>query len=76
MFGLPDVIYNAINNLGGQSTGLDDAIDRLNYFLTALLLASFGIIIGTKQHFGQPIQCMTPSEFQGILAIHYLAFLL
>uniref|UniRef100_A0A914X2A5 Innexin n=1 Tax=Plectus sambesii TaxID=2011161 RepID=A0A914X2A5_9BILA len=64
MFGIPDLITKAIDNLSGQSTGLDDAIDRLNYLITTFILACFAIIIGTKQHFGQPIQCMTPPEFQ------------
>ena len=43
---------------------LSDAIDRLCYFLTPLILLLFALVVGTKQAFGEPIQCMTPQEFQ------------
>ena len=46
---------------------LDDAVDRLNYFATTVVLLFFAFMVGTKQHFGSPIECMAPPEFKGFL---------
>ncbi|VDL79633.1 unnamed protein product [Nippostrongylus brasiliensis] len=43
----------------------EDFIDRLNFGATVYLLAFFVLITGSKQHFGNPIQCMAPPESPG-----------
>ncbi|KAK6728861.1 hypothetical protein RB195_006120 [Necator americanus] len=41
---------------------VEDFVDRLNFGATVYLLAFFVLITGSKQHFGNPIQCMAPPE--------------
>ena len=43
--------------LKGSRTVTDNAIFRLHYVYTFTLLASFSMIIGSNQHFGNPIAC-------------------
>ncbi|KAJ1348752.1 hypothetical protein KIN20_004136 [Parelaphostrongylus tenuis] len=40
----------------------EDFADRLNFWGTLYLLVFFALITGSKQHFGNPIQCMAPPE--------------
>ncbi|VDM61672.1 unnamed protein product [Angiostrongylus costaricensis] len=40
----------------------EDFVDRLNFGVTVYLLGFFVLITGSKQHFGNPIQCMAPPE--------------
>jgi hypothetical protein len=46
-----------------KSAKLDDLVDRCHYLFTCGLLILFAIVVGSKQTFGQPIQCMTHAEF-------------
>ncbi|VDP23935.1 unnamed protein product [Soboliphyme baturini] len=41
----------------------DDAIDRLNYYYTCLIILFLSITITAKQYVGQPIQCWVPPQF-------------
>ncbi|VDK79708.1 unnamed protein product [Litomosoides sigmodontis] len=44
---------------------LDDLPDRCNYFYTVLALSFFSLLIGTKQHFGEPIRCLVDRQYSG-----------
>ncbi|KAI6172319.1 Innexin [Aphelenchoides besseyi] len=46
-----------------KSTRLDDHVDRLHYLTTTTLLTFFALLIGTKQTFGEPLYCLTPSNY-------------
>lgn len=46
-----------------KRTAIDDYVDRLNYYYTALLLTFFAILTGAKQTIGKPIECMMPAEY-------------
>lgn len=39
--------------------------DRCNYFYTVLVLVFFSLLIGTKQHFGEPIRCLVDQQYSG-----------
>lgn len=43
----------------------DDYVDRINYVYTVTALLFLAVFVGSKQHFGTPIQCMTPAHFPG-----------
>ncbi|EFP01451.1 hypothetical protein GCK72_002222 [Caenorhabditis remanei] len=42
-----------------------DAIDRLRYFATVIILSACALFIMTKQYVGQSIQCWAPKQFKG-----------
>ncbi|VBB34320.1 unnamed protein product [Acanthocheilonema viteae] len=43
-------------------TYLNDIIDRLHWNITVSVLILCALFVGTKQQFGQPIQCMLPTH--------------
>lgn len=44
----------------------DDFVDRINRFLTPIIISIFSIVICAKQYVvGQPLQCWVPKEFSG-----------
>ncbi|VDO33529.1 unnamed protein product [Haemonchus placei] len=62
MLSLPSIfdILSKVDNYPAE-----DFIDRLNFGASVYLLAFFVLITGSKQHFGNPIQCMAPPESPG-----------
>ena len=46
-----------------KRTSIDDYVDRLNYYYTAMLLTFFAILTCAKQTIGKPIECMMPAEY-------------
>ena len=63
MFGLP-YLGKYINSVVKEQP-VADAVDWLNYYVTAIMLATFSVCISAKQYFGSPIQCWMPKEFSG-----------
>ncbi|KAJ1358127.1 hypothetical protein KIN20_016441 [Parelaphostrongylus tenuis] len=41
---------------------LDDYVDRMHYEVTVCILCIFALLIGSKQHFGNPIDCLISAE--------------
>ncbi|VDN19260.1 unnamed protein product [Gongylonema pulchrum] len=39
--------------------------NRCNYFYTAVALSLLSFLIGTKQHFGEPIRCLVDQQYSG-----------
>lgn len=63
MLSLPS-IFDILSKVDNHPA--EDFVDRLNFGATVYLLAFFVLITGSKQHFGNPIQCMAPPESPGI----------
>ena len=42
----------------------DDAIDRLNYMWTNIIIIAFSLTIAAKQYVGEPLQCWVPAQFK------------
>lgn len=51
------------------SSASDDVIDKIHYFFTSSVLIIFATIIGTKQTFGTPMQCIVSASFPGMTFI-------
>jgi len=64
-------MHAAVSGLKGlikiDEVTIDNAIFKLHYKLTVLILAAFSFVLSTKQFFGDPISCMTShkDEFPG-----------
>ncbi len=62
MFSIP-LLPRLLLRRGARSNVPDDFVDRLSYALTADLFLFFAMLIGAKQQFGSPIECMIPKEW-------------
>ncbi|KAK6725599.1 hypothetical protein RB195_004114 [Necator americanus] len=47
---------------GAHRQPLEDHVDRLHYHMTVYILCLFALLVGTKQHFGNPIDCFISAE--------------
>ena len=43
----------------------DDLVDRYNHRYTVVFISFFIFVIGSKQYFGEAINCWTPATFTG-----------
>ncbi|KJH53487.1 innexin-3 domain protein [Dictyocaulus viviparus] len=68
MLNLPNIIIplSILDTCHGE-----DFVDRLNFGVTVYLLLFFVLITGSKQHFGNPIQCMVPPESPESWVLYY-----
>ncbi|CAJ0595913.1 unnamed protein product [Cylicocyclus nassatus] len=41
---------------------LEDHVDRMHYYVTVYILCIFALLVGSKQHFGSPIDCFISAE--------------
>ncbi|CAI4221234.1 unnamed protein product [Auanema sp. JU1783] len=60
MLNIPGILDLLTKNEENFTT--EDVVDQLNYGVTVYMLAFFALLTGSKQHFGNPIQCITPAE--------------
>uniref|UniRef100_A0A914S960 Innexin n=1 Tax=Parascaris equorum TaxID=6256 RepID=A0A914S960_PAREQ len=47
-----------------HATHDEDAVDRINYMYTNILLLSFSILLTGKHYIGKPLQCWVPAQFK------------
>ncbi|VDP21139.1 unnamed protein product [Heligmosomoides polygyrus] len=46
----------------GRKQPLEDYVDRMHYYVTVYILCVFALLVGSKQHFGNPIDCFISAE--------------
>ena len=42
---------------------VDDFVDKTHYIATSGLLLLFGLVLGAKQIFGEPVSCFEPAHY-------------
>lgn len=45
---------------------LDDYVDRMHCDVTVCILSIFALLVGSKQHFGNPIDCFISAEIDQV----------
>lgn len=50
-----------------REVNIDHEIFRLHYRLTSLILLGSSLLVASRQHFGDPIDCMSNDDLGGLL---------
>ncbi|KAK6047572.1 Innexin [Cooperia oncophora] len=60
---LDDIFKGRKNN---RKQPLEDYVDRLHYSVTVYVLCIFALLVGAKQHFGNPIDCFISADYDKV----------
>uniref|UniRef100_A0A7I4XVE5 Innexin n=1 Tax=Haemonchus contortus TaxID=6289 RepID=A0A7I4XVE5_HAECO len=60
---LDDIFKGRKNN---RKQPLEDYVDRLHYYVTVYVLCIFALLVGAKQHFGNPIDCFISADYDKV----------
>ncbi|WKX87993.1 hypothetical protein Q1695_007978 [Nippostrongylus brasiliensis] len=60
---LDDIVKGRSKN---KKQPLEDYVDRMHYYVTVYILCVFALLVGSKQHFGNPIDCFISAEIDKV----------